>query len=67
MSKKVEVLDAELKARFGACAESNVVHKEVVEGGKIWTCEQNQTAVDEEEIVETKTRHPDSEPEPVAR
>ena len=40
--EEVEDLDAELNARFGACAESNVVHEEVVEGGKIWTCEQSQ-------------------------
>lgn len=30
--EEVKVLDAELKARFGARAESNVVHEEVVEG-----------------------------------
>jgi hypothetical protein len=28
--EEVEVLDAELKARFGACAESDAVHEEAV-------------------------------------
>ena len=41
--EEVEVLDAELKARFGVYAESNVVHEEVVEGGQDLDCEQNQT------------------------
>lgn len=30
----MEVLDIELKARFGVYTESNMVHKEVVEGGQ---------------------------------
>jgi hypothetical protein len=40
--QEVEVLDAELKARTGKCAESNVVHQEGIEGGQYLDYEQNQ-------------------------
>jgi hypothetical protein len=40
--QEVEVLDAELKARTGKCAESNVVHQECIERGQYLDYEQNQ-------------------------
>lgn len=40
--EEVEVLDAELNAGSGECAELNVVHQEGIEGGQYLDCEQNQ-------------------------
>lgn len=48
--EEVEVLGAELKARFG---ESNVVH-EVVKGGKIWTVSRIRRLWTRRRFVETK-------------
>jgi hypothetical protein len=62
--KEVEVLDAELRARFGACAESNAVHEEVVEKGQDLDCEQNQTLRTRRRLWKQRERRPDSEPEP---
>jgi len=62
--KEVEVLDAELRARFGACAESNAVHEEVVEKGQDLDCEQNQTLRTRRRLWKQRKRCPDSEPEP---
>jgi hypothetical protein len=61
--EEVEVLDAELRARFRACAESNAVH-EVVEGGQDLDCEQNQTLRTRRRLWKQRKRSLDSEPEP---
>jgi hypothetical protein len=58
--EEVEVLDAELRARF---AESNGVHEEVVEGGQDLDCEQNQTLRTRRRLWKRRKRRPDSEPE----
>jgi len=57
-------LDAELRARFGACAESNAVYKEVVEGGQDLDCKQNQTLRTRRRLWKQRKRRLNLEPKP---